>query len=162
MDSGQNDRGYDYLIYDSKGVRKVVDGIEYPATEDDLPKKHKDSGCKECTFADNRESLLLYSTPRELKEKAGREPVFVGKFTMPSWTGHLGFYIFVCPNCESLNVDYPHGYSMRLDCNTCGYRLAYSKKKHREIIQREFPGMNYEEEGFLKTLGNLLKLRFKS
>ena len=65
MDSSGN-RGYDYLITDENGTRKVIDGVEYPVTEDELPKKHQGSGCTECQFVPDQNSILLYSVPREL------------------------------------------------------------------------------------------------
>lgn len=64
--------------------------------------------CVECTLVNSAESI--YVDPkirRELTEK----PVSVGKFTMPGWIGHAGFYAFACPDCGCVTVDYPHGYT---------------------------------------------------
>lgn len=141
MSSGQAVRDYDYLITDSNGTRKVKDGIEYPATENDLPKKHQDSDCTECTFVGDQETILAFKVDRQLRQTVWYEPVFVGKFTMPGWVGHSGFYLFKCRECDEVCVDYSHGYTdfglMYLACRYCGEGLPLEVTKERSIYERE-------------------------
>lgn len=143
MNSGEDIRDYDYLITDSNGTRKVKDGIEYPATEDDLPKKHQDSGCTECTFVGDRETILAFMVDRQLKQTVEYDPVFVGKFTMPQQVGHSGFYLFKCKECGVVCTDYPHGYTdggyMYLRCDNCRRQLVITESDAwgREIYIKE-------------------------
>lgn len=44
--------------------------------------------------------------------------VKVGTFRGKGW-GPLTFYLFRCPYCGRLTVDYPHGYTGYLDCYWC-------------------------------------------
>jgi len=41
----------------------------------------------------------------------------VGKRRYPRWRGHLPFYIYKCPNCGGMHLDYPHGYRGVLLCS---------------------------------------------
>ncbi len=140
MDSDKG-HAYDYLITDSRGTRKVIDGVEYPATEDDLPKEHKNSGCTDCNFVQDKETLFTFLVPRDLKHKATNKPLFVEKFTMPGWTGHSGFYLFRCESCGHISVDYPHGYTgfglMYLRCDNCQEKLPLEVSEERAIYERE-------------------------
>ena len=165
MDSGEN-RKYDYLITDANGTRKVINGVEYPGTEDDLPKKHQDSGCAECRFVQDRITLLLYVIPRELREGATERPRFIGKFHMPDWVGHSGFYLFKCKNCENVSVDYPHGYTgfglIYLSCNMCDENLLLEAFEEKAIYEREgvpAPSITREEreKEFMEMAGKLEK-----
>ncbi|MBI2062483.1 MAG: hypothetical protein HYT64_02235 [Candidatus Yanofskybacteria bacterium] len=141
MDSADQEQSYDYLVTDSGGTRKVINGVEYPVTEDDLPKEHKNSGCTECSFVQDQETLFVYLVPRDLKEKATNKPLFVGNFTMPGWTDHSGFYLFGCKSCGQTTVDYPHGYTnfglMYLRCDDCGEKLPLEVTEERAIYERE-------------------------
>lgn len=162
MDSDKN-HGYDYLITDSNGTRKVINGVEYPATETDLPKEHKDSGCKECSFVQDKETLLLYVIKREARERATAKPSFVGKFSMTGWVGHCGFYLFRCRECGKVSVDYPHGYTSDglisglsyLRCDGCGLKFAQHLK---EIYTNE--GME-TPPGFLGMMFGTIKTMWK-
>lgn len=70
-----------------------------------------------------------------------RKPVFVGKFTMPNWVGHSGFYLFKCQKCESVNVDYPPGYTayglLYLQCDNCKEMLVLEVTDERDLYERE-------------------------
>lgn len=35
------------------------------------------------------------------------------------WSGELPFYLFKCPHCKELVVNYPHGYRKFLPCLKC-------------------------------------------
>jgi len=141
MSSGETVRDYDFLITDSNGTRKVKNGIEYPITEDDLPKKHQDSGCTECIFVGDPETILAFKVNRQLRQTVGYKPIFVGKFTMPGWVGHSGFYLFKCKECNEVCVDYPHGYTdyglIYLVCCFCGEKLPLEVTEERSIYERE-------------------------
>ena len=117
MDSGGG-RKYDHLVIDSNGIRKVINGVEYPGTEDDLRKKHQDSGCTKCKFVQSLMALLAYEIPTRLIERAKKKPLFVGKFHMPGWVGHADFYLFKCEYCGNVCVDYLHGGDQLL-CPNC-------------------------------------------
>ncbi len=123
MSSATTVRGYDYLITDTLGTRKVINGVEYPLTEVELieyRKEHKDSGCIECSFISDVDALFIYHVSREQKTMAGFDPVFIGTYTMAKWKGHSEFYLFRCSVCDEAVVDYPHGYNGRLNCGKCG------------------------------------------
>lgn len=132
-------------IFDSDGRRKVVDGKEYPITEEEHRKEnpyHKDVGCTECSFVQDKETLFLWLVPRELKDKATNKPLFVGKFTMPEWIDHRGFYLFRCRSCNQICVDYPHGYTpieglMFLCCHHCKEKLPLEVTEEKAIYERE-------------------------
>ncbi len=101
----------------------VKDGKEYPITEEEWQRihpEHRNTECKECIFVKDAKTLLSSIIPREKKEKVGNKPEFIGKFTMPNWTGHLDFYLFRCKECGTVSVDYPHGRTGYLICNKCG------------------------------------------
>lgn len=141
MDSSPN-QNHDYTIFDSKGIRMVKNGVEYPITEEEWRKlhpQHKDIGCTSCKFVQDKETLLLYIIPREFRAKATEKPLFVGLFTMPGWTGHSAWYLFKCKDCGSVVVDYPHGYRgsfLYLHCGSCSSELILDGR-YREIYERE-------------------------
>lgn len=143
MSSGEAVRDYDYLITDSNGTRKVKNGVEYPAGEDDLPKEHKNSGCTECTFVSDKETILVFKVDRQLKKTVNHIPIFVGNFTMPQWVGHSGFYLFKCKECRVVCSDSPHGYTdggyMYLCCDNCRRQLVITESDAwgREIYVKE-------------------------
>ncbi len=147
MDSLQDQHDH-YYIFDSKGCRKVVDGKEYPITEEEYRREnpyHKDVGCTECSFVQDKETLLTFLIPRELKAKATNMPLLVGKFTMPEWTGHNNFYIFRCKRCDCVSVDYPHGYGADLWCH-CGWGVFLKWREKRKILKMEFPNIELENK----------------
>lgn len=78
-------------------------------------------GCKDCTFVASREDI--YISP-ELAQKLSTKPVFVGNFTLPSWSGHARFYALLCPECDAKVVDYVQGYTngdfLFFCCDSCG------------------------------------------
>jgi hypothetical protein len=84
--------------------------------------KNKDFGmsheCSECTFVASKEDIYL--GPEVLRNLTFK-PVGIGKFTLPGWSGHSNFYVFVCPGCNQAAVDYPHGagqfYLVCWDCS---------------------------------------------
>lgn len=148
MDSKPTVGDFDYTIIDPKGIKGMKDGMEYPITEDEWQKahpEHKDTGCTECTFVQDQETLFTFFVARELKEKVGKRPVFVGKFTMPKWVGHSGFYVFRCKECNEVSVDYPHGYTNWELCylwcqrHGCGLQLVLrpGADKDRSVYIRE-------------------------
>ena len=130
MSSGEVSCDHDYLIYDSNGVRKVKDGVESPATEDDLPKNHQDSGCTECAFVANSESIFVSSSQ---KNQCKRGIIIkLGLFTKPKWVGHLIHYAFQCSNCGHISVDYGHGYRLYITCNSCNTNRLLARRFYAE------------------------------
>ena len=129
---------YDYTVVDSRGIRGVKDGKEFPITEEEYRRKnpyHKDIGCTECSFVQDKETLLLWVISREAKEKATSKPSFIGKFTMPDWTGHSSFYLFRCKHNGTVVVDYPHGYTTLGSCYlrcVCGAKIILTNKEDYE------------------------------
>lgn len=98
--------------------------------------------CSECTFVPDADTLLTFCVSRELRNSVSHEPVFVGKFTMNGWVGHSGFYLFHCPDCEDVCVDYPHGYRengyLYIRCGRCRYEVTFTPgRKYKEIYKRE-------------------------
>ena len=133
---------FEYTIHDTGGIVGVdKEGNKHPVSKEEWQKaypEHRNAGCTECTFVLDQESLFTFFVPRELKEKATEEPFFVGEFTMPKWTGHSGFYLFKCQNCESAVVDYPHGYHgdlMYLRCSYC--HASFDLTTQKEIYKQE-------------------------
>ncbi len=138
------DLSFDYTVIDSKGIRGVKDGKETPISAEEWEKahpEHRNTGCKECTFVPDTGTLLAFNVPKEVRDKANQKPKFVGKFTMPNWTGHSGFYIFLCPNCDEVRVDYPHGYCenghLYIRCDRCRFRVVLYSGEYRDIYRRE-------------------------
>ena len=117
--------------------------VEYPTAENGLSKKHQNSGCAECVFASDKKTLLIFMVDRKIRQAAGYDPIFVGKFTMPGWVGHSRFYLFKCWECNVVCVDYPHGYTSRgciyLRCDNCLSQLVINPDKGwgEEIYARE-------------------------
>ncbi len=102
--------------------------------------KHQDSDCTECTYVQDKENLLLHFVKPSVRNQAKYKPLFVGKFNMSGWTGHSSFYLFKCRECESVVVDYPHGYRegyLYLRCNSCRQEIILTSKKYREIYVRD-------------------------
>lgn len=103
--------------------------------------EHKDSGCTECNFVQDRETLFVFLVPRELKEEAIFKPMFFGKFNLPGWTGHNSFYLFRCKSCGHVSIDYPHGYTdyglMFLSCDSCRATLPLEVSEEKDIYERE-------------------------
>ncbi|OGN01906.1 MAG: hypothetical protein A3I26_02800 [Candidatus Yanofskybacteria bacterium RIFCSPLOWO2_02_FULL_43_10] len=97
--------------------------------------------CSDCTFVADAGNLLTYFVPREKRDSAGNKPVFVGKFTMTDWAGHSGFYLFKCPDCGDVCVDYPHGYRdngcLYIRCGRCRFEIILSPGKYKDIYRRE-------------------------
>lgn len=96
--------------------------------------------CPECSFVNDRESILL---PFELRQNISSKPVFLGLFTLPGWSGHSGFYAFKCRRCGRVNVDYPHGHVMYFTCFDCPNPEAeWSNSTNFRIVDRSI----YERE----------------
>lgn len=135
---------FEYTVHDSRGIVGVKDGREYPISEEEWQKahpEHRNTECKECVFVQDEKTLLTFFVSREIKERATEEPVFVGKFTMPGWTGHSGFYLFRCKECEEVCVDYPHGYTdfglMYLRCGRCEEACSLEVVEMKSIYERD-------------------------
>ncbi len=94
--------------------------------------------CDGCTFVASREAI--YVDP-EVVRNTTVKPSFVGFFTLPGWTGHLSFYVFKCPDCEMVSLDYPHGYTdfglLYLKCNVCNRVLPLEVPQNEEIYRKE-------------------------
>jgi len=45
--------------------------------------------------------------------------ISVGRYSRPNWSGTLEFFLFRCPNCKRLNIDYRHGFDEYLSCSRC-------------------------------------------
>lgn len=123
MDSRVSLNDFDHVIHDSDGIRGVRNGKESPISEEEWKRanpEHKDVGCTQCTFAKDREYMLDNLVSKEQKDKADKgRVVSVGKFTMPGWSGHLNFYLFKCPSCQEMVVNYPHGGGNHINCLEC-------------------------------------------
>lgn len=144
MAFGDNQSDFDYTVSDASGKKGVKDGREYPISEEkwlSWQKEHKDSGCSDCSFVQDKKTLFIFLVPRELKEKATARPLFFGKFTMPGWSGHSGFYLFKCGSCNQVSVDYPHGYTSSglifLRCDHCQEKTPLEVKEERAIYEME-------------------------
>ncbi len=69
LDQRSDRHDYDYLIIDSQGTRRVKDGVESPATEDDLAPR-KPHRCVKCTAVESRG--FIYSGHHEKIERCWR------------------------------------------------------------------------------------------
>ncbi len=83
--------------------------------------------CDECTFVPDIE-FIARTLPSDVMGKISKEPVFIGSFTMPDWTGHSKFYVFRCAACKEIVVDYPHGYTSHGYLFLCCYGCAKGKE----------------------------------
>ncbi len=143
MGSVRDDELSTYTLFDQRGIFKVIDGKEHQISEEEYRAanpEHRGSGCTECSFVDNANTLFVYRIPRELKDRASAEPVYVGKFTMPGWVGHSSFYIFKCEGCRRVLVDYPHGYSagcLYVVCDDCRSKFIFHPRKNRDVYERD-------------------------
>ena len=123
--------------------------------------------CSDCTFVVDPSNLLLYFVSRKMRASAGKKPVFVGKFTMPDWVGHSGFYLFKCQDCGNVCIDYPHGYRdngcLYIKCYRCQLEVILTPGKYREVYQREnvvAPPTFWEEvKGLWKLRKQIKELR---
>ena len=97
--------------------------------------------CSGCSFVSDAETLLAFLVPREVRARASQKPEFVGKFTMSGWSGHSGFYVFRCPDCEEVRIDYPHGYCengcLYIRCDKCRFRIVFYPGEYRDVYKRE-------------------------
>ncbi len=44
-------------------------------------------------------------------------PVSIGMYQPPGFTGPTEFFIFLCRDCKKLHIDYLHGFDKYLSCN---------------------------------------------
>lgn len=144
-----------YTVFEDgkiKDVKYDKDGnkTEVEITEEEHRKRnpeHRNSGCKQCIFTPSLKDLLLYTISLEQRQDATTKPHYIGRFHMPGWTGHSGFYLFKCKNCNAVGVDYPHGYTdggkLYLRCSECRYKLVVHPKKDSSVYERE--GMATDE-----------------
>ncbi len=123
MDSRMNLDDFDHVVLDANGIRGVKDDNIHLISEEEwrrMNPEHKDVGCAECTFAKDQEDMLDNLVSKKQKDKADQgRVVSVGKFTMPGWSGHLSFYLFRCPSCQEMVVNYPHGMGKYVNCLKC-------------------------------------------
>lgn len=157
---------YDFTIHDANGVVGVKDGVEHIIKKDDWDREnphieHRDSGCTECRFVQDKETIFIYLVSRDIKDKVTNKPLLVGKFTMTGWTGHYGFYLFRCESCSHVSVDRLHGYTdfglMYLRCDFCQKILPIEVTNEREIYETEgvyIPKPTREER--LQDLNNVI------
>ena len=90
----------------------------------------------EAMFTKDEKYLLASCTAEQFQqlETTGR-PVKLGYFTKEGWSGGLPFYLFKCPTCQTVSVDYKHGHRPYLFCNSCRTSVTFSffvlaSKKH--------------------------------
>ena len=154
-------KDFDYTIHDSRGIVGVKDDIEYPVSKEEWQKahpEHRNVGCKECAFVQDKDTLLTFIVSREAKEKASYEPKDCGMFTMTGWSGHSHFYLFKCVECGKVTVDYPHGYHgpyWYLRCDGCEQTFDLKSSRFRSIYQDNngfVPKFVEEIGGWLKRL----------
>lgn len=167
MDSERSEALEGAIIVDSKGRRVIRGGKEHPLSDEDFRKLypvHKDSGCQDCIFVQDKQTLLTFIVPRQLKTGATKRPSFVGMFTMPGWTGHSAFYLFKCVECSWVSIDYPHGYTSQglifLRCDNCREKLVLRPFRDRDIYKRDnvhIPTKPSRKER--KQLADLMKAR---
>ena len=95
---------------------------------------HDADACGQCTFVADRDFIVVTPAQRQqaevtladkLRSRVGLYDledsiVFIGRFTMPGWTGHNAFWLFTCPGCRRQDVDYLHGFDLYLKCHHCG------------------------------------------
>ncbi len=160
----------DYTIHDAQGVTVVKDGVKHIISKEDWDREnphieHRNSGCNECNFVQDKETLFTFIVPREAKQRATEEPKDCGVFTMTGWVGHSNFYLFRCAECDSVMVDYPHGYHGQywyLRCSDCGSSLDLSSSKFRSIYEDNngfVPKFREEVGGWLKRQFSRLSAR---
>ena len=133
-----------YFECNSKGIFRVTINPDGTKTETSLTKeeydkiypKHKDTDCKECTFVQDKETILTFFVDRESRENVGADPKLVGSFCLPGFTGHLNFYLFRCPCCGNASVSYIHGVR-KLGCLTCGEVMRLDPVRDKDIFIRE-------------------------
>lgn len=153
---------FDMVELGAGGIFGIKDGVKYLISQEEwreMNPEHRNTGCTECTFVQDQATLFTLFVSRELKETVGNDPVFVGKFTMPGWVGHSGFYLFKCKGCESVVVDYPHGYHgsyWYLRCKDCRHSLDMSSSKFRHIYQEN----NGFIPKFLEEIGGWFRRQF--
>jgi len=163
MASEQNPN-HDYIIFDQNGYKKIIDGKEFPATKEDIISKEH-TGCLECTFVQDKQKLFIYFVAKDLKNKAGRNPFFIGKYSMTGWVGHSSFYLFKCSSCGYVGIDYPHGYVgnfMYLRCDSCKNQIVLKPSNYKEVYQRD--NLHIPQEATRKEkkeMAKLLKSRLK-
>ncbi len=163
MDRELEKSDFDCFVFERGTITGVLlNGQRIPLSEEEygrLNPKHKDTGCKECVFVSCNQDIFLYHVSRENRQIATKEPKFIGLYCMDGWIGHSAFYLFVCGECQALNVDYPHGYSndglreglIYLRCNDCKTKLLLYDE---EIYKRE--GM-HKPPTFLEMLLGIIK-----
>lgn len=122
--------------------------------------------CSECSFVPDAGALLVFVVPKEIRDRANHKPEFVGKFTMPGWSGHSGFYVFKCPECDEVRIDYPHGYCengrIYIRCDKCRFQIVFYPGKYRDVYEREgvvMPPTFWEELKHLWRKRNRKKLK---
>lgn len=154
---------FDYIVMDSNGIVGVKGEERVSITREEWDRahpEHRNTDCKECTFVQDKESLLVFMVPREKRDRATSEPEFVGKFTMAKWTGHAAFYLFKCLECGKVIVDYAHGYTgpgyLYLTCGSCGDQKILDSRKYKAIYKMD--GMS-APPSFLTRLKTIWMLR---
>jgi len=47
------------------------------------------------------------------------QAIFIGKYTESGSSDELEFFLFKCPRCQELNINYRHGFNQYLPCHHC-------------------------------------------
>ncbi|MEX2090540.1 MAG: hypothetical protein WD989_00175 [Candidatus Paceibacterota bacterium] len=135
---------FDHIVFDSRGIRGVKDGKEYSISEEEyrtMRPEHRNVGCGKCSFVQDKGTLFAFFVDRKEKAIANEKPKFVGFFTLPNWVGHSGFYLFKCPDCGNLCIDYPHGYHengcLYVRCERCDFTTTFYPDKYGDVYERE-------------------------
>ena len=91
---------------------------------------------EQAEFIKGEKYLLAGCTSEHFEqlETTGR-PVKLGYFTKEGWSGGLPFYLFKCPTCLNVSVDYKHGHRPYLSCVSCRTSVTFgffalASKKH--------------------------------
>lgn len=57
----------------------------------------------------------------------------MGEEQKEGWSGKLPFYLFICPNCDKFQKDYPHSWpeSQYLRCDDCKKKIDFIQLRTR-------------------------------
>lgn len=71
--------------------------------------------------------MFQETTPDQRNRAEHGEKIFLKKAQAPRFTGELPFYLFECPSCTHLSVDYPHSWpeNQYLTCQNCQQRIDF-------------------------------------
>ena len=134
---------------------------------DPLPPPHDADVCGQCTFVANPDCVVVTRqqreqaelTPGKLLKALGRlydledSIIPLGRFTMPRWSGHNMFWLFVCPECQEQSLDYLHGRHLYLTCKHCKNSVVVKGARFYEEACAPRPMSSQKEAQHLKELG---------